>query len=291
MPVYSAFVDNSPKYIDEAELLVWSLVQLGEVRPSDIVLHTPYGFPRSSLPVAHGLGVRVREISSWAELNPESQDRPHYNKIVQLLDGKFQEQQDVVLLDCDVIATRRLAIRTRGVSGKPADVAAIDLQVLQEVFGGAGVKLSIGRAELDGRPIPKTWLNTGFLAISAEHREEVGHSWAEWARWLAKNVPESQVPKGLSDEIALALALAAKAIPLRRVGPKWNFVVNKKRSIRDDCDPVFVHYRGHFARNGVLRSVPKGGIIGASPRANRRIKGLNRRIAGFREARGLFPEV
>lgn len=268
-------MDRSSKYIQEAELLAWSLVRLANVRPDQVVLHTPNGASALHLPLAASLGVRVVQVPVWEDLYPDFQGRPHYNKIVQLLHGKLDPADDVVLLDCDIVASRPVKFGFAGVAAKPADVGAINLDVLRAVFERARVKLRLGRSELDNSLIPRSWMNTGVVAVEAEHRMTFGTAWAEWAIWLARSVPETEVPIGLADEIAFALAVESEGLPVRNLGPKWNFVVNKGRRFWKDCDPVLIHYRGHFANNGVLRAVPNHGPLGAAPRANRRIAKIN----------------
>lgn len=275
------FVDNSPKFIKEAELLVWSLIRLARVDPNRIFLHKPFDLNSSRFPLASELGAQFVSIPRWGEDRDTRFSGGFCNKVMQLTHGLPDLGEDVVFLDCDIVATRPFSIPVSGVAGKPADVCPIPIQTLAGVYGKAGVKLVTGRSELDRAVIPRSWFNAGVLAVKRDQVRQVGSTWAAWAEWMEREVGQRNVLENI-DEISLALAIQSEGFSFRRLDAKFNFVANKQRAVVHDRDPILVHYRGHFARNGVLRSVPnRRGLLASSPRANRRIKKLNRQLLAF----------
>ncbi len=281
---FTAFVDDRPDLIVEAERLSWSLVRLGGVSPSRICLHLAPKIDFSRLALARGLGVRLVHTPTWPGL-------PTSNKIHALKYGDFPSGSSVLILDCDTLVLRRLPKHfPAAVAGKLADKPIGQLSVFQDLFQQAGVPFKVARAGVSGEAIPSHLLDGGVYFIHNVFMEEVKEEWPKWIRYLMRQSSLDSL-KWHFDEIAMALAIGANSWAFKRLPPKYNFPVNLALPLSLDCRPIIVHYREHIARSGRLRRVRSSSFLaGNLPRANRAASRANVSLNQFEKARSSTGE-
>lgn len=286
MRIFSSFVDNRPDFIAEAEMLSWSLVHWAKVEPQNIFLQLAPGIKPAQLPVAKSMGVNFPRATHWPASSDDPESLVYCNKIMQLADGVLPPSGDVTLLDCDVLATRPLPPAPRGVSGRIADVNAIPLANFERLFRLSGLELpKIVKADTGRGRVPFGWFNGGVLNISCEFREALAESWPRWVRWILESTSDPFVLRFI-DEVAFCLATVDTGTPVTRLDRTMNFSVHLEKPFWKDRDPILIHYRGHFAKRGVLRFVPRKKVLSLNYAllSNRRISWINQNLEQFRRS-------
>ena len=191
--------------------------------PQDLVVHSVGVEGSEVLDYLQGRGVSVVPIE------PFDGRSPHCNKIAGAL-RLAQRGVDglAVLTDTDVVVLqdpRRMSLPPTAVASKPVDNPNPPLRVLKDLFAGAGVPLP-PLVALDWHPQAQTVAgngNGGLYMVPAPLLSQVAQAWEHWARWLLERTDIPGKWDRFTDQMAMALALAAEGIETFALDTRWNF--------------------------------------------------------------------
>lgn len=213
------------------EALRWfaSATKLAGVDPSDLTANVVGGTSTEVVRYLSAQGVTVNAISP---LDPRS---PRCNKIAASL--RVAEQRPaglVILTDSDVVFCedpRKIAVEPDSVASGPLAAADAGPSLIRQVFAEAGIPASAG-SSLE-HPKAGAGADAGVYVIPAGLLGRFTQSWQHWARWLLDH--QATLPKCSVqvDQLAAALALAAKGIAWQQLPPWWNVSTHTL-----GCDPA-----------------------------------------------------
>lgn len=283
MRVFSSYVDNRSDFVIEAERLVWTLVNWAKVKPAAIFLQLAPGLSPDRLQIAEKLGVNLITTPRWPVFPGDPESVVYCNKVMQLAAEAIPKEADLTLLDCDVLATRPLKTAPYGVSGRIADVMAAPRESFEDLYHAAGLDMPrMVRPDTGPGLVPFGWFNGGVINISHEFRVDFSKSWPHWVNWILQSSTDPFIHRFI-DEIAFCLAISETGAPASQLDRKMNFSVHLEKPFWKDRDPALIHYRGHFAKRGILRFVPRAQklTLNYAPLSNRRITWVNQELKKF----------
>jgi 2-polyprenyl-3-methyl-5-hydroxy-6-metoxy-1,4-benzoquinol methylase len=245
-------VDASPKFRLQAASLVWSLIALGGVRGSAIVVHCVGEPPRDFRDLmVRRYGVEVRSIDGAAH--------PYCNKIQQLdtfagCDGR------VVLLDCDTMVTRPVPWpRDAAVAAKRVDTATPPAAVLRRIFAHAGLTPTWVDSDClpgrDGRETVSHNYNGGVYVIDGAVVAELRDTWLRWAAECATYGELVDTDWVHLDQVAFALAMTELGLGVDVLDRRFNFPTHLPLAAEHDCDPFVLHYHWMLDDQQLLRRI------------------------------------
>jgi hypothetical protein len=259
------------------------LTGVAGVAPDDLFVHVVGTTSSGALDFLGSKGVTVRGVERF---DPRS---PHSNKISGAL-RMAEERTDgvVVLCDTDVAVLedpRSIDLDPRTVAGKVVDAPVPPLEVLERVFGAAGlttpplVRLPWGPGEWTVRGN----YNGGLYLVPGGLLRGLADAWAHWARWLLERAELLEAWAVHVDQVSMALALSTEGAASLPLDVRWNTPVHDATRIPDDPPlPAVVHYHQEVDPSGELRRTGKTSV-------DQRIDVLNAAIRRVWDAAG--PEA
>jgi 2-polyprenyl-3-methyl-5-hydroxy-6-metoxy-1,4-benzoquinol methylase len=167
-----------------------------------------------------------------------------------------------VLTDTDVVVLedpRGVPVPPGAVASKPVDNRNPPLSVLKNLFASAGVALP-PLLPLDwhreGRTVAGNG-NGGLYLVPGGVLTEVARAWEHWARWLLDRTDIPGHWDRYTDQMAMALGLAAEGLDSFRLDPRWNLPTHDLELFpADSAAPAVIHYHKNVNRFGLL--IPTG---------------------------------
>jgi SAM-dependent methyltransferase len=267
--VYSCVVDPDPRL--QLDVLRWfaALTESAGVSPRELVVHAVGDSTSEVLGYLCKRGVDVRVVEPFDERSP------HCNKISAAcaLASSGVASDLVVLTDADVAIRKDpivVAIGESTVGAKTVDKSNPPLDVLRNVFGLAG----IGVPQLvapDFNPSDRTIagnLNGGLYLVPGALFARLSAAWAEWARWLL-DCGVLGPHAFFTDQVAMALALAAEGIGVSYLERAWNFPTHHPEWVAENTViPAIVHYHTRVKPTGLLAETGNLAVDEAIARVN-----------------------
>jgi SAM-dependent methyltransferase len=185
-----------------------------------------------------------------------------------------------VLTDSDVAVCedpRQIPIPPGRVGMTPVHLANPPLAVLEQVFAAAGLPLPHLTA-LQLQPGELTVAgngNGGLYVVDGPRLAAVAGAWAHWARWLLDRQELLASWALHTDQVAMALALAAAGIPVCDLDIRWNLPTHVPAIIPAAPPvPAVVHYHRHVDAAGRLLPTGRAAIDRQIAAANAALDGL-----------------
>lgn len=251
----SFVVDAFAEHYHKAELLLFSLETFGAVPRANILVQCVDRVDPSFLDFLRQNGYRMRLVAPFL-------DGSYCNKLQQLpgLEKELEGIDGVFLLDIDMAAVAPLQVPdTRRVWGKVVDGPNPPLAVLGRIFAEALVSLpEVIPCDWGSGDTVATNFNGGFLFLPGPLAPSLSEAWRGWAQWLFQRPGLFDTPGQCChiDQVSMALALAAEAVPCGRIAANGNFPAHNPRLPRsfDATAPVrLLHYHNGIGPGGLLQ--------------------------------------
>jgi hypothetical protein len=269
---FACVVDAHPRFHVEALRWYATLHRVAGVDPTDLVVHSVGDEGSEILDYLSGQGVAVRSVAAFDSRSP------HCNKIsgaLCLADTGVRGW--AVLTDTDVVVLedpRRLTLPAGVVASKPVDNPNPPLRIFKALFAQAGLPLP-PLVPLDWHPNNSTVAgngNGGLYIVAGDVLSPVARAWEHWARWLLDRTDIPDRWRRYTDQMAMAMALAAEGIAPLRLEPRWNIPTHEIDTLPADVAvPALIHYHKEVDRAGLLTRVGIAAIDGQIDVANRAI--------------------
>lgn len=253
---YSMVVDWLPLHPYQAELLLFTLQELGGVPREKIVVQ-----------LTDRVTDEVREAFeqsgySTATIEPYL-DGTYCNKIARLdyfLEHADASTKGVFLLDLDLaVLTALEAPDPNVVWGKVVDGPNPPLAVLERLFSAADIELP--------EIVPCDWqelgttvatnMNGGFLYVPRPLLPRLRSGWRRWAEFLFSRPDLVDDPRLRThiDQTSFSMALPSERIPFSHLTANWNFPCHTERrpcSFRPDEELRVIHYHWNLDAFGLI---------------------------------------
>ena len=256
----SMVVDGLPEHYYKTELLLFTLGQFAQVPAANVLVQCVDRVDAAFVRFVQESGHRTRTIAPYL-------DGAYCNKLQQLegLEDELELVDGLFLLNVDMVVLGRLEPPTMdAVGGKIVDGPNPPLPVLERIFAAAGVKPPdcIPCDWGTGPTVATNW-NGGFLYVPAQLAAVVSTQWRRWGQWLFERPDLFDHPRqrGHTDQIAMALTLAAGSMPRAPIPANLNFPTHANRmpGTFNPADPVRVlHYHQGLDAFGLIQPALKG---------------------------------
>lgn len=280
--LFSCAVDVDRRFHLDALRWFAALTRVAGIAPDDIVLHTVDGSTSEVVEYARRRGARVRAVQAF------DRRAPHCNKIAAALElASAGVAGTAVLTDVDVVVTadpRSLRLGARSIAAKAVDGPNPPLEVLEAVFGQARLELPpLVQPDLDrSSPTIAGNANGGLYLVPGHLLSELSTAWSWWARWLLDSDVLGEY-RFFTDQVAMAMALAAEGIELAPLAREWNTPTHVPEWVSTiDTDPLVVHYHERVEPTGPISTT-------GNPRVDAVVEAVNAATAGVWEK--LFPQT
>ena len=269
--IYSCVIDHQPMYRYQGLVFASTLIDLGGVDPSSIVVHAIEGVPDKTKDALREFGVSVVTVAPF--------DRRHRysNKLVQLKSRALQDADHVVLCDADLAFAGPIAQWIAGsrLRGKTVDHALPPMPVWRDVLAAFG---------FDGEPAsrPATHsgeltyasnLNGGLYIVPEPLFGRLGAVWPEWNRRVLDRLDLLGEYHVHVDQVSLALALTAMRQEIDYLPPALNYPTHipfRAGTLKEP--PLVLHYHTRLSPRG--RLLPTG-----EPKVDRSVLLVNKALA------------
>lgn len=254
---YSCVVDDNP--LLQAQTFIWlnCLLQLAEVKPEDIYVHTIGRPDEQFTQLIEQFGVKRVAI------DPFNRSNKYCNKLGQL--STFTEQSDfdyVVLMDCDTAVAGKIEFSlVHDVYAKIVDFPRPPIARLRRIFKAAGV----GEVEavpasfpIDGERLTDyNNCNGGVYLISRKIFAQLAKEWQDYANWSFDNI--ALYGDDFShhiDQVSFALALTKLGVKVNHLAIEWNYPTHLKKRLLPNVTPRIIHYHAQVDEH--LKLIPPG---------------------------------
>ena len=268
---------DHPRFVQQALTLVWTLLDLAEVPPADIVVHVLDGSDAGARRQLDALGIETRAC------RPFQAGHPHCNKIRQLEDARLVDADVVVLCDTDVAFVHPITdgLRRDVVRAKVVDLPNPPMDAWRRILAAAGLpEPPVTHTSFGEHTTPSWNCNGGLYLVPGPAARRLATSWPAWATWLIDR-PEL-LPGRLQvhvDQVAFGLAVCDLGLPVDLLPLAWNYPTHDAVSPKPDIAPRLLHYHDHVDPSGFLKPVGLGEVDRAIARVNDVIRA--RRRTGF----------
>jgi hypothetical protein len=253
--IYSCVIDRQPMYRYQGLVFASTLIDLGGVDPSNIVVHAMEGVPHKTRDDLRRLGVSVVTMS------PFDPRHPYSNKLVQLQSRALRDADHVVLCDADLAFAGPIAQWIAGprLRGKTVDYALPPIPVWRDILAAFRFDSEPASrpATHSGEPTYANNLNGGLYIVPQPIFERLGAIWPEWNRRVLDRVDLLGEYHVHVDQVSLALALTEMGEEIDYLPPGLNFPTHVPfRSGPLKEPPLVLHY--HTRMNPRGRLLPMG---------------------------------
>ena len=242
---------------------------------------------------------------------------PFANKLQFFAEAETTGASFFLLLDCDTLLVGDpLPLLPGSVfSAAIADVPSVTHDVFVRLFAHFGLPLPPRRHVTTLLPEPTiAYFNSGVISVPAPLARDLAAAWRDYNRRLLDDPALLAPCERHANQAALALAVAARAIPYREAPAALNLPLHMPQLARTPellaTEPVILHYHGRVDADGFLlrtgypRVDARIDAFNARQRAERsplpaaapRLVAVHHRLAGrsghrFHEALGLMREA
>ena len=207
----------------KAEALIRSLVRLGGVAPSDIVVHVSADLDAAIVAPLSELGCRVKALAPPCDTFAR-------NDLLRQLDALCSADDDAAgawLFSLGTAVTAPLSIPTPcAIVGKVADRESVPLEIVETLFRAAGVRLPpvVSCDTASGRVVA-TQFDGGLLHVPYSFTAALRDEWRRFTSLVAARPEIAAEPQRdrLIQELSLALAIAALDLPVSYLGANDSF--------------------------------------------------------------------
>jgi hypothetical protein len=279
--IWSCVVDDKPEILTSVVPWLATAIELGKIRASQIHLHHVGVLDSEIAAVCRALGIEMYGVEPFARAYP------HTNKIQQCFTA-LPDCKRVILTDVDIVfaAPPPLDEIETSVAGKLVDLPNPSIRILRKVFGAAGLPVPTACksncADLESTPVEFETLpgnyNGGLLAIDRDQLQDIGHAWADWARWLMLRVDLLERWSYNLDQIAFCLAVNDLRMTLGLLDDAWNFPLHIE-SLPSAREPFILHHHARFDDRRFLKAAAPS-AADAIRRVNGAIESFQRRCLG-----------
>jgi len=217
------------------------------------------------------LGAEVRVVPRFDARSPLA------NKLQFFAEAETAGASFFLLLDCDTLLVGDpLPLLPGGVlSAAIADVPSVTHEVFVRLFAHFGLPLPPRRHVTTLLPEATiAYFNSGVLAVPAPLARDLAAAWRDFNRRLLDDPALLAPCEHHANQAALALAVAARAIPYRVAPPALNLPLHLPHLARTPellaTEPVILHYHGRVDADGSL-------LRTGYPRVDARIDAFNER--------------
>lgn len=246
--LYSAVVEASSEYFQQARRLVWSLTNEAMVPVDQIVLHSIA--PIERMRYFTSMGVRVVQVPPFPE-------NPWCNKLQQFENLLKQDFFDVVLLDTDTLVLEEPPrAGYRSVSAKPVDFSNPPTDILMQIYNDAGIEWSSGYSDIDGSLTAYANANGGVYVMDRQCLLEISDRWIHWANWLMERRSVFGQFWWHIDQVSFAMAVSETGVDFKELDRRYNFPTqNHQQGMELDRIPAILHYHNCINDDGTLRNI------------------------------------
>ncbi|MEM8792819.1 MAG: hypothetical protein AAGE80_14455 [Pseudomonadota bacterium] len=261
---FSCVVDQRTDLERAALLWAHCLLDLENLRPEQIFIHTVEP-DLDVLPALRQLGVNIVEI-------PRFGDGKHCNKLAQPTSPVDFGAELLVMCDCDIAPTGRLAPELakaastaragdpRYALGKTVDFCNPPLAVLEELMRAfdIGDPRPLSHDTLGRGPMPRGYFNGGLIGLPAAKRHEFGAVWQDWATRLLSSNAAMRILGAFSwhiDQISFYFALRELGFDPHLLDERFNFPIHAPypaTALEGVTKPFAIHYHNNIDRYGFL---------------------------------------
>jgi FkbM family methyltransferase len=271
---YSSVMADHPRFVQQALTLVWTLLDLAEVLPADIVVHVLDGSDPGARRQLDALGIETRAC------RPFRAGHPHCNKIRQLEDARLVEADVVVLCDTDVAFVHPITdgLRRDVVRAKVVDLPNPPMDAWRRILAAAGLpEPPVTHTSFGEHPTPSWNCNGGLYLLPGAAARRLAVAWPARAAWLIDR-PEL-LPGRMQvhvDQVAFGLAVCDLGLPVDLLPLAWNYPTHDAVSPKPDVVPRLLHYHDHVDPSGFLKPVGLADVDRAIARVNDVIRARRR---------------
>lgn len=268
---------DRPRFVQQTLTLVWTLLDLADVRADEIIVHVVEGRDSSARHQLDALGIETRSC------RPFHPAHPHCNKLRQLEDDRLISSDVVVLCDTDLAFVRPIVdgLRTDVVRAKVVDLPNPPMDVWAGLFAAAGLQAPPPtQTSFGNHTTPSCNCNGGLYFLPGEAASGLSSAWPRWAEWLIGR--PGLLPERLRihiDQVAFGLATRDLGLDIDLLPLAWNYPTHDAVAPKPDVDPLVLHYHGHVDPSGFLKSIGQPAVDAAIERVNQVIR--SRRRTGF----------
>ncbi len=217
------------------------------------------------------LGAEVRIVRRFDARSPFA------NKLQFFAEAETTGASFYLLLDCDTLLVGDpLPLLPGGVfSAAIADVPSVTHDVFVRLFAHFGLPLPPRRHVTTLLPEPTiAYFNSGVISVPAPLARDLAAAWRDFNRRLLDDLALLAPCERHANQAALALAVAARAIPYREAPAALNLPIHMPQLARTPellaTEPVILHYHGRVDADGFL-------LHAGYPRVDARIDAFNAR--------------
>jgi glycosyltransferase involved in cell wall biosynthesis len=217
------------------------------------------------------LGAEVRVVPRFDARSPFA------NKLQFFAEAETTGASFLLLLDCDTLLVGDpLPLMPGGVfSAAIADVPSVTHDVFVRLFAHFGLRLPPRRHTTTLLPEPTiAYFNSGVLSVPAPLARDLATAWRDYNRRLLDDPALLAPCERHANQAALALAVAARAIPYQAAPAALNLPIHMPHLARTPellaAEPVILHYHGRVDADGFL-------LRTGYPRVDARIDAFNER--------------
>lgn len=275
--LFGCIADNSPKYLQQAWRLLFSLRAFGgTLARSDFVVGCVGSINEDYHTEFSRLGAQVRVV--------ECHPNPYSNKLELFRLAGLDRYDSVILLDCDCLVLQDPAayVSGDGVAAKVADYATVPHPVLQRVFAHFGLPLPKQTfVTTVGREPTIPYVNSGVVIMSREAVARVGQAWLDADAHLFQHIELLESHRTFCDQASLCVALGQNLSPFRELPVEMNLPLHiptpQVPANLLSKDATIVHY--HHRENAL-------GLIEPTdfPAVQPRIDAFNTAFGGYRRS-------
>lgn len=251
--LYSAVLDPRGWYPAQLERLVWSLSSMAGVQCTDIIVHVVGEAPGGTREWLQRKGVETVRIEPFP-------GHPYSNKLQQLASlvslCADRQRDEVVMLDCDIIAMGIPPSARGGIRAKIVDLPNPPIEVLRVIFHEAGLPLVAAATDVDASPTAWGNANGGVYVVSSAWLGVLDAVWPQWVRWCLERPELFKGRLTHVDQVGFALAVTSSDLPFLHLDRRFNFPTHINSGVERDCEPVMLHYHNHVDDDGRLLEVP-----------------------------------
>jgi hypothetical protein len=250
--VYSCVVEPNSKYLNQLAIWITTLLELGNVRRSDLFVHVVEA-ERSSeaMDFLSEYGIACATVERFG-------DGTLCNKLRQLRTPALRASRYAVLCDTDVAFCAPIDewIGTARISAKTVDHPNPPLALLQELYRRAGFTQlpTTTRCTHSAETTLVNNCNGGMYVLETDLFDELAPRWEKWVLWCLEQRALLEGYFAPADQIAFGLATWELGLPIKPLPVAANCPTHLPMVPSDGPPdpPAVLHYHDRIGTDGLL---------------------------------------